>query len=200
MQIGRISSIDYAAGMARVTYPDRGGAVTPPLPMLAEQYHMPQVGDLVLVADLSNGAQGVILGKFWTQKNVPVEGREQLYRHDLGQLSGQATVTYDGATKTLTLATDGTLQLVANSIGFRTPDGSGPSMGLQGDTLLLSAPGTVQINGAAVQAAAASIRLDGGAVQASGESVTLAGSTVQANGESVALTGKVTINGQVISP
>ena len=190
MQIGRISSIDYAAGMARVTYPDRGGAVTPPLPMLAEQY----------VADLSNGAQGVILGKFWTQKNVPVEGREQLYRHDLGQLSGQATVTYDGATKTLTLATDGTLQLVANSIGFRTPDGSGPSMGLQGDTLLLSAPGTVQINGAAVQAAAASIRLDGGAVQASGESVTLAGSTVQVNGESVALTGKVTINGQVISP
>lgn len=186
MQIGRISSIDYAAGMARVTYPDRGGAVTPPLPMLAEQYHMPQVGDLVLVADLSNGAQGVILGKFWTQKHVPVEGREQLYRHDLGQQPGQATVTYDGTTKTLTLATDGTLQLVAKSIAVSSPDGSGPSMGLQGDTLLLSAPGTVQINGVAVQV--------------SGNGVTLSGSSIQANGESVALTGKVTVNGKVIAP
>lgn len=116
MQIGRISSIDYAAGMARVTYPDRGGAVTPPLPMLAEQYHMPQVGDLVLVADLSNGAQGVILGKFWTKKNVPAEGREQLYRHDLGQQPGQATVTYDGKAQTLTISTTGALRLNGSSV------------------------------------------------------------------------------------
>lgn len=116
MQIGRISSIDYAAGMARVTYPDRGGSVTPPLPMLAEQYHMPQVGDLVLVADLSNGSQGVILGKFWTQKHVPVEGRAQLYRHDLGQQPGQATVTYDGKAQTLTISTTGALQLNGSSV------------------------------------------------------------------------------------
>lgn len=54
-RVGKVSSIDYAAGLVRVVYPDKDNSVTAPLPMLCTEYNMPKVGDPVMVLHLSNG-------------------------------------------------------------------------------------------------------------------------------------------------
>ena len=73
IRVGRISNVDYVAGMASIYYEDKTAAVTAMLPMLSNgEYNFPNIGDLVLVSHLSNDTtQGVILGTFWNAKNKP---------------------------------------------------------------------------------------------------------------------------------
>lgn len=100
--VGKISSVDYAAGTVRVVYHDKDDCVTPPLPLLANEYHMPQVGDMVLVLHLSNGKEaGVVLGRPWSDKRKPPEGGADLYRKDMGRTPGEAMIRYDGETMTI---------------------------------------------------------------------------------------------------
>ena len=56
IRLGKISSINYTAGKARVVYEDRDDSVTSELPFLALQYNIPKVDDLVVVACFSNGS------------------------------------------------------------------------------------------------------------------------------------------------
>lgn len=75
-RVGKVSSIDYAAGLVRVAYPDKDNSVTAPLPMLCTEYNMPQVGDPVMVLHLSNGTEaGLVLGRYWSNNNKPPEAR-----------------------------------------------------------------------------------------------------------------------------
>ena len=86
IRVGRVSSIDYAKGLVSVTYPDQDGSVTKPFPMLSEWYGMPNIGDLVMVLHLSNGAEaGLVLGRYWNDKNVPKESGAGLFRMDLNR-------------------------------------------------------------------------------------------------------------------
>ena len=55
LRIGKISSFNFPKGTARVTYEDKDGSTTAEFPFLSWQYMMPEVGDQVLVAHLSNG-------------------------------------------------------------------------------------------------------------------------------------------------
>ena len=105
IRVGKVSSIDHAAGTVRVVYHDRDDNVTADLPLLSDEYHMPAVGDLVLVLHLSNGAEaGVVLGRYWSGNNKPPEGAEGLYRKDLGRAPGEAMIRYDGSTLTIKCA------------------------------------------------------------------------------------------------
>lgn len=107
VRVGKVSSINYKTGMARIVYPDRSNQVTPELPFLATEYAMPKVGDMVLVVHLSNGtAAGVILGRFWSDANKPSDGAEGAYHKDLSNTAGEATITYK----------DGTLIIKASNI------------------------------------------------------------------------------------
>lgn len=47
IRIGRVSSVNYETGMARVTYRDKDETVTSEFPMLTnnEEYRMPEIGD-----------------------------------------------------------------------------------------------------------------------------------------------------------
>lgn len=84
IRVGRISALNYTNGTARVVYSDRDNAVTAELPLLAAEYYMPQVDDLVLVMHLPNGAEaGVIIGQFWTATHRPPQSGPKLYRKDL---------------------------------------------------------------------------------------------------------------------
>ena len=56
LRIGKISSIDYPKGAARITYEDKSDSTTAMFSFLAWQYWMPKEGDQVLVAHLSNGS------------------------------------------------------------------------------------------------------------------------------------------------
>ena len=96
LRIGKISSINYEKGTARVTYPDRGGDTTPEIPFPSWFYWMPKVDDQVLVAHLPNGpAAAVILCPFWHDGNRPTEGFEGLFRREFSEQLGQATERYD---------------------------------------------------------------------------------------------------------
>ena len=97
IRLGKISSIDYAKGMARVVYHEKDDDVTRLIPLLSHEYKMPPVGSQVLVVHLSNGTEaGVVLGRPWSDKNAPPEGGANLYRKDLGQNPGDAMIRYDG--------------------------------------------------------------------------------------------------------
>lgn len=73
-RVGKVSSIDYAAGLVRVVYPDKDNSVTAPLPMLCTEYNMPKVGDPVMVLHLSNGTEaGLVLGRYWSGNHKPPE-------------------------------------------------------------------------------------------------------------------------------
>ena len=75
IRLGKISSIDYAKGMARVVYHEKDDDVTRLIPLLSHEYKMPPVGSQVLVVHLSNGTEaGVVLGRPWSEKNAPPEG------------------------------------------------------------------------------------------------------------------------------
>ena len=68
IRVGRVSSVNYETGMARITYWDKDETVTSEFPMLNynNEYRMPEVGQDVMVAHLSNGtSRGVILGTLW---------------------------------------------------------------------------------------------------------------------------------------
>lgn len=109
LRIGKISSINYTDGTARVLYNDRDKAVTAELPLLSSEYRMPQVDDFILVAHLPNGAAaGVVIGSFWTDNSRPPEGFNGLYRKDLDKTPGVCYLRYDANT--------GNLQIVAPTL------------------------------------------------------------------------------------
>lgn len=96
LRIGKISSIDYQKGTARITYEDKGDSTTAMFSFLAWQYWMPQEGDQVLVAHLSNGScSAVILGPVWHDGHRPPEGFKGLYRKEYNRKTGLAFQRYD---------------------------------------------------------------------------------------------------------
>lgn len=102
IRLGKISSVNYAAGKARVTYEDRDGSVTSELPFLAWMYYMPKVSDLVVVACFSNGTvSGVILGPIFGVANTPHEGKAGLFRLEMSNTKNEAVVSFDEKTKKL---------------------------------------------------------------------------------------------------
>lgn len=139
IRIGRISAIDYKKGTARIVYHDRDTAVTEYFHTLTfnKEYHMPKVGDMVLVLHLTNGAStGIILGKYWGSANLPPEYGKEIYRKDFARENGETYIKYDdekkkvtfvanydtifeydGETKTITVMTDN-IEIKADNINI----------------------------------------------------------------------------------
>lgn len=105
IRLGKVSSVNYTAGMVRVVYHEKDDSVTREIPMLSDEYNMPAPGDMVLVLHLSNGTEaGVVLGRPWSEKNKPPEGAEGLYRKDLARTPGEAMIRYQGGVLTIKAA------------------------------------------------------------------------------------------------
>ena len=95
IRVGRVSSVNYETGMARITYWDKDETVTSEFPMLNynNEYRMPEVGQDVMVAHLSNGtSRGVILGTLWNERYAPLETGAALYRKDFSRKKDAAYV------------------------------------------------------------------------------------------------------------
>lgn len=118
IRLGKVSAIDYAAGMIRVVYHEKDDSVTRLIPLLSDEYSMPEVGDQVLVLHLSNGAEaGVVLGRPWSEKNAPPEGEKGLYRKDMARTPGEAMIRYKDGTLTIKAAkvvVDGDLEITGS--------------------------------------------------------------------------------------
>lgn len=77
---GKISSINPAAGRARVVFDDADGMVSAELPIRFEatgkdkSYHMPSVGEQVIVdvPENSCNGDGVIIGSYYSDAQPPV--------------------------------------------------------------------------------------------------------------------------------
>lgn len=94
IRVGRVSSIDYAAGTAKIAYPDKSSTGTADFPVFCgmKEYQMPKVDDQVLVLHLSNDSSiGIVMGRFWSAKTVPNQGTPGAYRKDLND-SGTAYI------------------------------------------------------------------------------------------------------------
>lgn len=101
IRVGRVSSINYEAGMARVTYRDKDDSVTCEFPILTnnDEYRMPQVGQDVVVAHMSNGSsRGAVIGTLWNKKYIPYETGKALYRKELSRKKDAAYIRYSDET------------------------------------------------------------------------------------------------------
>lgn len=101
IRIGKVSSVDYPSGMAKVTYRDKDESTTMDYPMVNfnDEYRMPEPGQYVAVAHMSNGSsRGVILGTVWNKKNIPQETGKELYRKDFSRKKDAAYVRYSDET------------------------------------------------------------------------------------------------------
>ena len=97
IRVGKISSLNYEKGLARVTYSDRDDAVTKEIPLLTPygEYYMPEVDDYVYILHLPNGSEaGVILGRYWTKNCTPLEGFQGLRRKDVARKQGKCFWKY----------------------------------------------------------------------------------------------------------
>lgn len=114
LRIGKISSINYPEGTARISYEDKDGSTTSELPFLAWEYWMPKIGDQVLVGHLSNGScAGVIIGPVWHGDYQPTDGREGVYRKEYSNEQGIANETYDAGAKAYNKTIEGTAEVTA---------------------------------------------------------------------------------------
>lgn len=100
IRTGRVSSIDYESGTYEVTYADRGESVTRRVNAMSNgEYRMPEIGEIVNVFHNSNGTTAATTaGTVWNQTNRPAEGREGLFRKELGRKPGEAYERYDSQT------------------------------------------------------------------------------------------------------
>lgn len=169
MRVGRISSINYEGGTARVVYMDKDEAVTRELPILSFEYCMPEVEDMVLVCHLPNGtAAGVILGRFWSLKNTPPESGKGLYRKDMSREAGKAMLRYKEG--------EGVVQL------------SGPQIKLLTDSLLIETQ-NVSGNGEEIGFVGNQVTIQGNSVSMWGDSVVIGGSQITISAGSVQISG-----------
>ena len=134
LRIGKISSINYEKGTARVTYEDRDGSTTIELPFLAWEYWMPKIEDRVVTGHFTNGTTGaVILGPLWHDEHRPIEGAEGIYRKEYENEQGTAYERYSERDKSL--------KIVAGGV----------TLTLQGGTLTVSGSmvvsGSLSVNG-----------------------------------------------------
>lgn len=146
---GRVSSINYAAGTARITYADKDGATTKEVPFVANnEYNMPKVGDLVSLSCTSNGTvAATVSGSTWNHNNRPFEGYAGLYRKEFCNTQNKCFERYDENTGEYLLRVNRLLRRQAAEIydeatgkvgitagGDATIKSTGASVGVQAKT------------------------------------------------------------------
>lgn len=169
LRIGKVSSVNYPKGTAKITYEDRDSATTIELPVLAWEYWMPQVEDRVLVGHLSNSSTAaVIIGPMWHDDHRPVEGKAGLRRREYEHTQGAAYERYDEDDKSLTI--------VAGGVTIKLQGGNVAIIGSATISGTLSVGGDLTVGGAASVGGAATITgaLSAASVTAAGD-VTAAG-------------------------
>ena len=139
LRIGKVSSINYPKGTARVTYEDKSDSTSSEMSFLAWEYWMPRIGDQVLVAHLSNGTcAGVILGPVWHNDYRPMEGFKGLYRRELSTTQGKAVERYDDGGGDYSLSITGGIEVNASGGITLTTGGSTIQMMPDGNIIIMA--------------------------------------------------------------
>ena len=186
IRVGKISSLNYEKGLARVTYSDRDDAVTKEIPLLTPygEYYMPEVDDYVYILHMPNGAEaGLILGRYWTKNYTPAEGYQGLRRKDLSRTQGKCCWKYldpgvgSGNDGKLTLHNDN--DIAATTDGKMSAESKGDADVKSNGTITVSGGTKIKVN-------------SDGSVEISGGTVTIqSNSTINISGNA----GDVSIGG-----
>ena len=101
IKIGTVESINYKNGTARLLYEELDNSLSFDLPIIANEYNMPNVGDQVVAIFLSqDNLQGFIVGRPFSDDNMPSNGKENIIRKDYDE---DNFIEYDKNTETLTI-------------------------------------------------------------------------------------------------
>lgn len=179
IRVGKISSLNYEKGLARVTYSDRDDSVTKEIPLMSPfgEYYMPEVDDFVYVLHMPNGGEaGIIMGRYWTKNNKPAEGKQGLRRKDLSREQGKCYWKY--CDPDVGEGNDGKLEL-------HNDDGD-IEVTLSGDAKLES-DGSVTVNGKS----SVKVQSDGSIEITTSGSIKVSGGTINVSAGS----GNVTVQG-----
>ena len=107
-RIGKISSISYTNGTARITYEDKSGSTSAELSFLAWEYWNPKIGEQVVTAHLpTETSRGFILGPVWHNGRRPIEGQPGIYRKEFENEQGVAFERYSAEEKSRTVKAGG---------------------------------------------------------------------------------------------
>ena len=178
VRVGKVSAIDYERGMIQVVYHDKDDEVTRYIPLLSHEYMMPPVGALVTVAHLTNGSEaGVVFWRPWSDKNVPPEGYEGLYRKDFDLEPWKCYIRYDANIPESLYHTEGDDYVEIKKNQQTDIDGD-ENITIKGKLVLKVGSCTVTIDGGTVTVDAASklamtapnITIDGNTVNITGAS------------------------------
>lgn len=104
IRIGKISTVNYAAGTASVIYTDRNDEVSPYFPFFSLAYEMPKVDDTVVVVMLPNSTtKGFILGVPFSGKKIPAENGQGVFYKEFHD---GTSILYDPKTKNMDISTN----------------------------------------------------------------------------------------------
>ncbi len=67
---GQVCGVDAEKGFVKVTFPEKGGIVSEPLPLLAFEVDTPEIGDWVGVV-INSDRQGICLGRIFSNSQKP---------------------------------------------------------------------------------------------------------------------------------
>lgn len=103
VRIGKISTINYAAGTASVVYTDRNNEASPSFPFFSMAYEMPKVDDTVVVIMLPNSTtKGFILGVPFSGKKIPAESGQGIFYKEF---QDGTSILYNPKTKNMEIST-----------------------------------------------------------------------------------------------
>ena len=138
---------------------------------------MPEVDDLVMAAHLPNGKEAaVILGRFWSDKNKPPEGKKGLYRKDFSRTKGKAMLRYaEDEDKASAVFPNFRIQTKELQIDAETVTGNGDGIGFAGKKVTLEGSASITITGGETIINGASLTISGGTVSITGGSIQISG-------------------------
>lgn len=112
IRVGQVSSVNEAKGTVRVKFDDKDNLISPELPLLDAEYHIPAIGSQVLCLFLPNGLQqGFCLNGFYSDVNSPPVKNKNIYFKDFGD---GTSIKYNKQTKVLDITAPGTVNITGN--------------------------------------------------------------------------------------
>ena len=115
MEIVRVSEVDYAKGLIKVTLPAKDNIVSNWITFPCGEYEMPEVGDLVKVEFEPDKygnpyTSGICYKKCFNKDILPkLQGKDIFYK----EMKGDVTLIYDREKKKLTIQSDKEILITA---------------------------------------------------------------------------------------
>lgn len=143
----KVSEIDYKKGYVKVIRTDRDNIVSNWLPMMSDEYEMPDVGDVVTCDFMDVHCEnGFCKGRYFNDTASPIKHGKDTYHK---QLLKDADIEYNRATKEFIFKVDN-IKIVAKTLKIKADLEFEGNLKIDGDIAVkgnLVVDGTIHANG-----------------------------------------------------